>query len=65
MALATESAMHPLQAHIHLSLGRLHRREDQLEKAKAELCVALTSYRNMEMPIWIGAAEQELSTLLK
>ena len=65
MALATESAMHPLQAHIHLSLGRLHRREDQLEKARAELCLALTSYRNMEMPIWIGAAEQELSTLLQ
>ncbi|HSE87524.1 MAG TPA: AAA family ATPase, partial [Candidatus Binatia bacterium] len=28
MALATELAMRPLQAHIHLSLGRLHRREN-------------------------------------
>jgi class 3 adenylate cyclase/tetratricopeptide (TPR) repeat protein len=65
MALATESAMHPLQAHIHLSLGRLHRREDQVEKARAELSAALKSYCNMEMPIWIGAAEQELSTLLQ
>jgi class 3 adenylate cyclase/tetratricopeptide (TPR) repeat protein len=63
MALATELAMCPLQAHIHLSLGRLHRRENQIEKARTELSLALTSYRNMEMPSWIGAAEQELSTL--
>ena len=65
IALAMELGMGPLQAHIHLSLGRLHRREDQLEKARAELSLALTSYRSMEMPIWIGAAEQALSTLLQ
>jgi class 3 adenylate cyclase/tetratricopeptide (TPR) repeat protein len=64
MALATELAMRPLQAHIHLSLGRLHRCENQIEKARTELSLALTSYRSMEMPIWIGAAEQELSTLV-
>ena len=64
MALATELAMRPLQAHIHLSLGRLHRRENQIEKARTELSLALTSYRSMEMPIGIGAAEQELSTLV-
>ncbi|MGH7826175.1 MAG: ATP-binding protein [Candidatus Binatia bacterium] len=64
MALATELAMRPLQAHIHLSLGRLHRSENQIEQARTELSLALTSYRSMEMPIWIGAAEQELSTLI-
>jgi len=64
MALATELAMRPLQAHIHLSLGRLHRRENQIEKARTEVTLALKSYRGMEMPIWIGAAEQELSTLV-
>ncbi|TMA92389.1 MAG: hypothetical protein E6J74_20505 [Deltaproteobacteria bacterium] len=64
MALATELAMRPLQAHIHLSLGRLHRRENQIEQARTELSLALTSYRCMEMPSWIGAAEQELSTLV-
>jgi tetratricopeptide (TPR) repeat protein len=64
MALATELAMRPLQAHIQLSLGRLRRRENQIEKARSELSLALTSYRSMEMPIWIGAAEQELSTLV-
>jgi tetratricopeptide (TPR) repeat protein len=64
MALATELAMRPLQAHIHLSLGRLYRRQNQIAQAKTELSLALTSYRSMEMPIWIGAAEQELSTLV-
>jgi class 3 adenylate cyclase/tetratricopeptide (TPR) repeat protein len=64
MASATELAMRPLQAHIHLSLGRLYRRENQIEKARTELSLALTSYRSMEMPIGIGAAEQELSTLV-
>jgi class 3 adenylate cyclase/tetratricopeptide (TPR) repeat protein len=63
MALATELAMRPLQAHIHLSLGRLHRRENQIEAARTELSLALASYRSMEMPIWIGAAKQELRSL--
>jgi uncharacterized protein HemY len=63
MALATELAMRPLQAHIHLSLGRLHRRENQIEAARTELSLALASYRSMEMAIWIGAAKQELSSL--
>ena len=63
LALATELAMRPLQAHIHLSLGRLHRREHQTEQARSELSLALTSYRRMEMPFWARAAEQELSPL--
>jgi tetratricopeptide (TPR) repeat protein len=64
MALATELAMRPLQAHVHLSLGRLHCRENQIEKARTELSLALTSYRSMEMPIGIGAAEHELDRLV-
>jgi tetratricopeptide (TPR) repeat protein len=64
MALATELAMRPLQAHIHFGLGRLHCRENQLEKARTELSLALTSYRSIEMPFWIDAAKQELSTLV-
>jgi tetratricopeptide (TPR) repeat protein len=63
MALATELAMDPLQAHIHLSLGRLHRRERQLEQARTHLALALTSYRNMEMTFWKDTAEQEISEL--
>jgi tetratricopeptide (TPR) repeat protein len=64
MELAKELAMRPLEAHIHLSLGRLHRRENQLEQARTELSLALASYRTMEMALWIGVAEQELSTLV-
>jgi class 3 adenylate cyclase/tetratricopeptide (TPR) repeat protein len=64
MALANELAMRPLQAHIHLSLGRLYHRENQIEKARTELALGLTSYRSMEMPLWIAVAEQELGTLM-
>jgi tetratricopeptide (TPR) repeat protein len=63
MALATELAMRPLQAHIHLSLGRLHRRENQIEKAGTELSLALTSYRSMEMQFWLSNAEAALTEL--
>jgi class 3 adenylate cyclase/tetratricopeptide (TPR) repeat protein len=63
MVLATELAMRPLQAHIHLSLGRLHRRENQLEKAGTELSLALTSYRSMEMQFWLSKAEAALGEL--
>jgi class 3 adenylate cyclase/tetratricopeptide (TPR) repeat protein len=64
MALANELAMRPLQAHIHLSLGRLYHRENQIEKARTELVLGLTSYRSMEMPLWIAVAEQELGTFM-
>jgi tetratricopeptide (TPR) repeat protein len=64
MKLATELAMRPLQAHIHLSRGRLYSREKQVEKARTELSLALTSYRSMEMPFWLNAAEHELNTLV-
>jgi len=47
-----------------LSLGRLHSRERQVEQARTELSQALAAYRSMEMPIWIGAAEHELNTLI-
>jgi tetratricopeptide (TPR) repeat protein len=63
MALATELAMRPLQAHIHLSLGRLHRRENHIEKARTELSLALTSYRSMEMQFWLSHAEAALAEL--
>jgi tetratricopeptide (TPR) repeat protein len=63
MVLATELAMRPLRAHIHLSLGRLHRRENQIEKARTELSLALTSYRSMEMQFWLSNAEAALAEL--
>src|SRR5215468_10587129 len=63
MALATELAIRPLRAHIHFSLGRLHRRENRIEKARTELSLALTSYRSMEMPFWLSEAEAALTEL--
>jgi tetratricopeptide (TPR) repeat protein len=65
MGVAIELAMRPLQAHIHLSLGRLHRREKQIDNAKTELSSALRCYQNMQMPIWLDATEQELSRLVQ
>jgi hypothetical protein len=56
--------MRPLQAHIHLTRGRLHRHQNQIERARTELSLALTSYRRMEMPFWINEAEQQLNTLV-
>jgi class 3 adenylate cyclase/tetratricopeptide (TPR) repeat protein len=64
MELAKELAMRPLQAHVHLGLGRLRRRDNQIEQTRTELSLALEFYRSMEMPVWIGAAEQELSALV-
>src|SRR5262245_27913689 len=63
MALATELAIRPLRAHIQFSLGRLHRRENRIEKARTELSLALTSYRSMEMPFWLSKAEAALTEL--
>jgi hypothetical protein len=64
MELATELGMRPLQAHIHLSMARSHRRESQIHKARSELLSAHTFYRSLEMSFWGRAAEQELNTLV-
>ncbi len=64
MALATEFGMLPLQAHIHLTRGRLHHRENQIEQARTELSLALTSFRGLEMLLWTDEAEQALSALV-
>jgi hypothetical protein len=64
MNLTRELAMRPLEAHIHLTRGRLHRHQNQVEKARTELSLALASYRSMEMPFWINEVEQQLNTLV-
>jgi len=63
LALTTELAMRPLEAHIHFSLGQLHRREKQVEQARAEISLAMTSYRSMDMPFWEATAAREIRTL--
>ena len=41
--------MRLLQAHTHLSLGKLYRRADRPHEARAELNVAIDLYPSMEM----------------
>lgn len=64
MMLANELQMRPLQAHLHVSCGQLNRRANQVERARSEISKAREHYKHMEMPIWISAAEQELSKLV-
>jgi hypothetical protein len=56
--------MRPLQAHTHLSLGRLYRRAGRPHEARAELNVALDLYLSMEMRHWVPEAEAELAGLV-
>jgi class 3 adenylate cyclase/tetratricopeptide (TPR) repeat protein len=65
MMLATQLEMRPLQAHLHLSYGRLNRRANQVERARSELSKAREHYKRMEMPIWLRVTEQELSELAR
>jgi len=65
LALVMDLAMRPLEAHVHLSLGQLHCRENQIEKARAELSLALGLYHSMEMLSWAHAADQANSSLLQ
>ena len=53
--------MRPLQAHCHLSLGKLYRRVGQLAEARAELNVAIDLYLTMGMTHWLPEAEAELA----
>ena len=64
MALTTELAMRPLEAHVHFALGELHRRQNQIGDARGELSLAVTSYRSMDMHFWEAAAERKLRSLL-
>jgi hypothetical protein len=53
--------MRPLQAHCHLGLGTLFATTGQREQARAELSVAITLYRAMDMIFWLPPAEAALA----
>lgn len=61
LAIAEELGMRPLQAHTHLSLGKLYRRAGRAYDARAELNVAIDLYLSMEMRHWLPEAEAELA----
>jgi class 3 adenylate cyclase/tetratricopeptide (TPR) repeat protein len=64
LMIADDLGMRPLQAHTHLSLGRLYRRAGRPHEARAELNVALDLYLSMEMRHWVPEAEAELAGLV-
>ena len=63
LAIAEDLGMRPLQAHTHLSLGKLHRRAGRDHDARAELNVAIDLYLSMEMTHWLPEAEAELAAI--
>jgi len=64
LALATELGMRPLVAHCHLALGRLYRRARKSEQARAQLIIAATMYREMDMRHWLDRAATERAETL-
>jgi predicted ATPase/class 3 adenylate cyclase len=61
LAIAEELGMRPLQAHTHLSLGKLYRRTDRPHEARTELNISIDLYLSMEMSRWVPEAEAELA----
>lgn len=61
LALAEELGMRPLQAHCHLSLGRLYRQTGRLDEARDELSIAVEMLSSMEMSFWLPEARAELA----
>jgi hypothetical protein len=62
LALAEPRGMRPLIAHCNLGLGRLYQRTGEGEKARGQLAIATTMYREMEMSYWLEQAEAETSS---
>jgi hypothetical protein len=52
LGLAEELGMRPLQAHCHLSLGRIYAEVKEVSKARSELLLATDLYQGMSMPFW-------------
>ena len=63
LAIGEELGMRPLQAHTHLSLGKVYRRAGRPHDARAELNVAIDLYLSMEMTHWVPEAEAELAAI--
>jgi class 3 adenylate cyclase/tetratricopeptide (TPR) repeat protein len=63
MEIASQLSMQPVQAHLHLSAGRLCRHMNQVEQAQHEISRAIACYKKMEMPLWLLLAEREYEML--
>jgi tetratricopeptide (TPR) repeat protein len=63
LELAIELGMRPLQAHCHLSLGRLYVKIGRRAEARTELSAAVELYRAMEMTFWLPQADAALAAV--
>ncbi|PON09614.1 hypothetical protein C2W62_54575 [Candidatus Entotheonella serta] len=61
--LAEELSMRPVQAHCHLSHGKLYRQIGQVANAYTELSTALHLYRTLDMTFWRPQAEAALAEI--
>ncbi len=53
--------MRPLIAHCRKGLGALYGRTGREERGRSELTAATDMYRDMEMTVWLGKAEEALA----
>ena len=63
LAIAEQCRMRPLAAHCHLAKGRLLRHAGRLEDARGSIGTAMSAYRDLEMPFWLGEAEAQMRQL--
>jgi class 3 adenylate cyclase/tetratricopeptide (TPR) repeat protein len=61
LALGAPRGMHPLVAHCHFGLGKLHRRTGKNGQAQEELTIAMAMYRKMDMTYWLERADAEIN----
>jgi tetratricopeptide (TPR) repeat protein len=61
LTLAEKLGMRPLQAHCHLSLGKLYVETGRHDAARLELTAAIELYRAMAMTFWAARAEAALA----
>jgi tetratricopeptide (TPR) repeat protein len=63
LALAEALGLRPLMAHCHRGLGVLYRRAGRRQQAPEHLTIAVTMYREMEMPVWLEKAKADAKEL--
>jgi tetratricopeptide (TPR) repeat protein len=63
LALAEPRDMHPLIAHCHLGLGKLHGITGQQDRALEHLILATRMYREMDMSFWLAQADAVMGKL--
>ena len=60
LLLAEKHDMRPLQAHCHFGLGRIDNRQLSGSSQRDSIKLAITLYRELDMPAWLSKAEKNL-----